>query len=224
MSWPGGGRSPTPRTWCTPRPWPRPSGLPADGRADPPRGARGAGPTRGPIAPPLASGWGGGVCSTWACTPWRWRCSWPRRPGWRAPRAICRRARAWRSTTRRRCGWRSTPGCGRRCVHVAGRRAGLGRPGGQRHQRRAPGAGARPVGRAERRAPAAAAPAGGLAADQLHLLGYIAQLAALAADAARRRAPAPARLRPAGARHRVRRLRSARTGEPEAVPFAGPRR
>jgi predicted dehydrogenase len=67
------------------------------------------------------------------------------------------------------------------------------------------------------------APAG-LAADQLHFLGYIAQLAALATDLRAGRTPRP---EPAFGRLVLdivcAAYASARSGRPEPVPFAGPR-
>ena len=59
---------------------------------------------------------------------------------------------------------------------------------------------------------------------QLHHLGYVGQLAALAADVDARRKP---RMTPQFGRHVLdivcAAYRSARTGEPEALPFTGPR-
>ena len=67
-------------------------------------------------------------------------------------------------------------------------------------------------------------PPPGLASPQLHDLGYVAQLAALAADVSARR---PARCGPAVGRAVLEVIcaayTSARTGRPEAVPFTGPR-
>jgi myo-inositol 2-dehydrogenase / D-chiro-inositol 1-dehydrogenase len=62
------------------------------------------------------------------------------------------------------------------------------------------------------------------ASPQLHHLGYIAQLAALASDVDNRRKP---RMTPQFGRHVLdvvcAAYRSARTGVPEALPFTGPR-
>lgn len=64
----------------------------------------------------------------------------------------------------------------------------------------------------------------GLPTDQLHHLGYVAQMAAVAADVRARRAP---RVGPALGRLLLEVVcaayTSARTGKPEAVPFTGPR-
>ncbi len=69
-----------------------------------------------------------------------------------------------------------------------------------------------------------ARPPSGLPTDQLHHLGYLDQMGALAADAAARRTP---RVGPLLGRLLLEIVcaayTSARTGEPEAVPFTGPR-
>jgi predicted dehydrogenase len=68
------------------------------------------------------------------------------------------------------------------------------------------------------------APPDGLPTDQLHHLGYLDQMGALAADAAARRTP---RVGPVFGRLLLEIVcaayTSARTGEPEALPFTGPR-
>jgi hypothetical protein len=67
-------------------------------------------------------------------------------------------------------------------------------------------------------------PPTGLPTEQLHHLGYLDQMGALAADAAARRQP---RVGPDLGRMLLdivcAAYASARTGEPEAVPFTGPR-
>ena len=92
-----------------------------------------------------------------------------------------RRAPHGRRRRRGGAGVRHRP-AGRGHGIVAGPGSGLGRPGRQRHRSGAAGARARAVGRGQRRGPAHPAAPPEVAAPQLHHLGYVAQLEALAAD------------------------------------------